>query len=396
MEITASGAPRPDARPPLPIRQFILKIHSRCDLACDYCYVYTMADQRWRSRPPHMARRTMVQTGRRIAEHIRRHRVPAVEVILHGGEPLLAGPARIAACVAEIRAAVGDAATVRFGIQTNGVRLDTGYLDLLRRLGVQISVSVDGDGVAQDRHRRDRGGRSSYPAVTRALRELGRVPYRPLFAGLLCTIDLANDPISTYEALLSFAPPAVDFLLPHGNWSQPPPGRDPRSPGTPYADWLIAVFDRWYEAPRLETRIRLFEEIMAVLLGGQSRVEGVGLSPAAMVVVETDGAIEESDMLTSAYPGAGATGLHVDRDSFDAVLSPTGTPARQRGQAALAPSCRSCDLHRACGGGLYPHRYRRGHGFTNPSVYCPDLYRLIGHVRHRLTADLDALHGCAV
>ena len=27
------------------VRQFILKIHRRCDLRCDYCYIYTMADQ---------------------------------------------------------------------------------------------------------------------------------------------------------------------------------------------------------------------------------------------------------------------------------------------------------------------------------------------------------------
>jgi uncharacterized protein len=41
-----------------------------------------------------------------------------------------------------------------------------------------------------------------------------------------------------------------------------------------------------------------------------------------------------------------------------------------------------------CGGGLYPHRYRPGEGFRNPSVYCPDLLRLIEHVSARVTADV--------
>ncbi|MGH8573602.1 MAG: FxsB family cyclophane-forming radical SAM/SPASM peptide maturase, partial [Gammaproteobacteria bacterium] len=36
---------------PTPIRQFVLKVYSRCNLACDYCYVYQMADQTWRDRP---------------------------------------------------------------------------------------------------------------------------------------------------------------------------------------------------------------------------------------------------------------------------------------------------------------------------------------------------------
>lgn len=28
--------------------EFVVKIHSRCNPACDYCYVYDMADQSWR------------------------------------------------------------------------------------------------------------------------------------------------------------------------------------------------------------------------------------------------------------------------------------------------------------------------------------------------------------
>jgi len=32
---------------------------------------------------------------------------------------------------------------------------------------------------------------------------------------------------------------------------------------------------------------------------------------------------------------------------------------------------------RACGGGLYAHRYKSGNGFDNPSVYCADLKVLI-------------------
>ena len=36
---------------PTPFRQFIVKMHSRCDLSCEYCYMYEMADSSWRTRP---------------------------------------------------------------------------------------------------------------------------------------------------------------------------------------------------------------------------------------------------------------------------------------------------------------------------------------------------------
>src|SRR5690606_34532402 len=90
-------------------------------------------------------------------------------------------------------------------------------------------------------------GEGSYDEVRKRLDLLTSDAYRHLFAGLLCTIDLANDPVTTYEALLEFAPPSVDFPLPHGNWGTPPPGWSAED--APYGEPLIKVFDRWYDAP---------------------------------------------------------------------------------------------------------------------------------------------------
>ena len=78
--------------PVVPLRQFVLKVHSRCDLACDHCYVYQSADQSWRDRPMAISDETIAWTAQRIAEHAKAHQLPAVQVVLHGGEPLLAGP----------------------------------------------------------------------------------------------------------------------------------------------------------------------------------------------------------------------------------------------------------------------------------------------------------------
>ncbi|MEV0403947.1 FxsB family cyclophane-forming radical SAM/SPASM peptide maturase [Actinoallomurus sp. NPDC050550] len=375
---------------PTPFREFVLKIHSRCDLACDYCYMYEMADQSWRSRPRRMSRTVLDQTARRIAEHVHAHGLDRVKLVLHGGEPLLAGAERLAYAVRAVRTAVGSGTSVDVRVQTNAVRLNTAFLRIFDELDVTVAVSLDGDEAAHDRHRRRPDGRGSHAAVRAGLALLTGDAFRHLFAGLLSTIDLHNPPVRTYEALLAWNPPQVDFLLPHGNWSAPPPGRTPGSPDTPYADWLIAVFDRWYDAPRQETRVRTFAEIMQLLLGGASRTENVGLSPVATIVVETDGALEQVSALKSAFPGAPATGLHVERDPFDTALLLPSVAARQSGLDALAPACRSCALRRVCGGGLYVHRYRAGNGFANPSVYCPDMFRLIEHVRDRVRADLTA------
>ena len=372
---------------PIPFREFVVKIHSRCDLACDYCYMYEMADQSWRDRPRTMSQEIVGHTAGRIGEHARAHRIPGVTLILHGGEPLLAGPDLITGLVRATRAAVGPGVRLDARVQTNGTGLDDRYLRLFCDLGVQVGVSLDGDAQAHDRHRRFASGRGSHATVAARLDKLTRSPFRHLFSGLLCTIDLRNDPIGTYKALAEFEPPQIDFLLPHGTWESPPPGRMPGAADAPYADWLIEIFDHWYSASGV--RIRLFEDIMQLLLGADPGNELLGLSPVRIVVIETDGAIELADNLKVAYHTAPMTGLHVTANSLDEALLQPGVVARQLGTRSLAPCCRACGINGVCGAGLYAHRYRPGSGFYNPSVYCPDLMKLINHIRTTMQADID-------
>jgi uncharacterized protein len=369
----------------VPFRQFILKVHSRCNLSCSYCYVYEMADQGWRAQPKRMSSAVVTKTVARIAEHAQRHSLPSVDIILHGGEPLLAGAEWLGGLVGLLRATVP--AEVNVALQTNGTLLDRAMLTTLKSLGIKAGVSLDGDSEATGRHRTYQNGRNSFDAVARGLDLLRSPEFQDCYSGILCTVDVENDPVTTYEALLKFAPPALDLLLPHANHSS---GR-PRA--GQHASWLISVFERWYNAPGQETRIRLFSELIQLILGHPGEVEGLGLLPSTLIVVDTDGTIKQLDSLSSAYPGAADTGLDVMSGSFDDALDHPTTVARQIGSDALAPLCQTCPAMDICGGGLYPHRYRAGEGFRNPTVYCEDLLQLIAHVRGRLAADLSVLVG---
>lgn len=376
---------------PAPFRQFVLKMHSRCNLDCDYCYMYRMSDQSWSSSPLVMSPAVVESTARRIGDHAGRHGLAEVHIALHGGEPLLAGPDALANVAMAVRAALPSETALDVHVQTNGTLLDKATLDVFARHRIRVGVSIDGDRSTHDRHRGHADGRGSYTATERALELLRRPDYRDLYTGLLCVVDVTADPVQTYESLLTFTPPAVNFLLPHGNWSTPPPFLDTETTDAPYGEWLVAVFDRWYRAPKYETEVRLFAEIGNLLLGGQSRTESIGLSPAALIAVNTDGSIEQVDTLRSAYAGAVRTGHNVIDHSFDDVLRHPAVVARQIGVAALSDTCLACDIHRICGGGYYPHRYRRGHGFRNPSVYCRDLTMLIKHIQEQIATGVAAL-----
>jgi len=318
----------------------------------------------------------------RIAEHVDKHCLASVDVILHGGEPLLARAEWLSGLVGLLRSRV--LAQVNVALQTNGTLLDRPMLTTLKSLGIKVGVSLDGDAEATGRHRLYANGRNSFDAVARGLDLLRSAEFLNCYSGILCTIDIDNDPVKTYEALLKFAPPALDLLLPHANHTSGPPGKG-------YAEWLIRVFERWYGAPRQETRLRLFSELIQLLLGNPGEVEGLGLLPSTLIVVDTDGSVKQLDSLSSTYPGAADTGLDVMSGGFDDALDHPTTVARQIGVDALAPECQACPVMEICGGGLYPHRFKEGKGFRHPSVYCQDLLQLITHVRNRIVADLSRL-----
>lgn len=382
-----SGRPGPSgthtAEAPVPFRQFIVKTHSRCNLACRYCYVYAGPDHTWRDKPATLSATVRERVAARIGEHASTHRLPALSLVLHGGEPLLSGAAPLVELTDAVRAAVPADCVVHPTVQTNGTLLTDQLATALAQAGITVGLSLDGGRARHNKARVDHAGRPSWPAAARAARLLAE-RHRDAYAGILTVVDPLSDPEDVYTSLLALRPPAIDLLLPHGNPSHPPAHLDGSAGPTPYGDWLCAVFDQWWQAPHRETRVRLFEECIALLLGLPAATESLGLDPFTALVVETDGTIEQVDSLKSAYDGAAATGLDVFRHSFDLALRHPGVAARQRGAAGLDAECLACPLLRVCGSGNYAHRYREGRGFTGPSVYCADLKRFIPHVANAL------------
>ncbi|MFC8512124.1 radical SAM/SPASM protein FxsBH, inactivated beta-hydroxylase extension form [Streptomyces sp. NPDC057257] len=365
------------------IQQVVLKVHSRCDLACDHCYVYEHADQSWQARPVRISQETVERVARRLADYAHSRSLDSVSVILHGGEPLLVGPSHLRSICAELTRTLSPVTTLDLRIHTNGVTLNAAHLEVFREFDVKVSVSLDGDQAANDRHRLDRRGRSSHDRVLRAIALLRAPENRHLFSGLLCTVDVANDPVAVHDALTALEPPRIDYLLPHSTWEHPPPSGPSQSP-TPYADWLLKIFDRWEQQGR-KIPVRTFDSVLSTLRGGPSLTEAMGLAPSDLAVIETDGTFEQADSLKTAYAGAPATGYDVHRHTFEEFADHPGVRARQSGILGVSETCRRCPVLESCGGGLYAHRYSPERGFDNPSVFCADLRALIEGIGERVT-----------
>ncbi|MFR9799857.1 FxsB family cyclophane-forming radical SAM/SPASM peptide maturase [Streptomyces sp. MS06] len=365
---------------PLPFRTFILKVANRCNIDCDYCFVFNSKDQAARRLPARMDFAVARAAARRIGEHASAHRLRTIHVVLHGGEPLLVGVGHMAGLLEAVRDAAPAGTRVLFELQTNGTLLSDAWLDLFERYEVAVGVSLDGPPRANDRHRLTHAGRSSAASAVRGIELLRSRPH--LFAGLLAVVDLANDPVEVHEYLAAFEPPVIDFGLPHATHDDPPHRTDPSVPE--YGLWMSTVYDAWLARPEYRHSVRILEDIVALSSGVRGSVETLGLAPPTSVVIESDGSIEAVDTLRSVEEGATWLGLDVLRHSFDEALSHPKLLHRQHGKEALAEQCRACPLVDVCGGGYLPHRFSEAQGYRNPSVYCADLEYLIRHVQGSL------------
>ncbi len=327
------------------------------------------------SKSPRWSRPKPSPASRKESPSMRNVAVSAsVSVILHGGEPLLAGPERLDEIITILNDQINPAAALRVKIHTNAVLLSERYLKVFEKHAVQIGISLDGDREAE----RPASPLRQWAQQLRPRRQEHRTAAaeqpRSVQRHPLHHRHEKNDPIRVYESLLRLNPRRSTSCFPHATWEEPPP----RRAETDYADWLSAIYDRWEQDER-PVRIRLFDSIIRTTYGESSLSEAIGVEPSSLVVIDTDGSYEQVDSLKVAFDGAPATGLDVFRNTLDEVAGHPGINARQNGIEGLSPPCQACPVVSSCGGGLYPPF--RDNSFDNPSVYCADLFKLISHVR---------------
>jgi uncharacterized protein len=366
------------------ITSFLVKLASRCNLDCDYCYVYHHADQAWRSMPRLLSEDDRAAFVERLAEYAAEVGLKRAAVIYHGGEPLLAGAETIVEFTRALRARVGPEVELEVGLQTNGLLLTDDVLDALEVERIAVSLSLDGPREVNDLHRTTRRRRSSFDRVEAALERLKARPQT--FAGVIAVIDVGVPPRTLFEYFAAHSPPKLDFLLPDSHHGRLPPGRvaDPAR----YERWLIEAFDLWFdEFPQL--RVRTFEALLDSIAGLSSGTDAFGLGDVSLITVETDGTYHDLDVLKVVGDGATRLSGSVRDTPIAAVAASDAIGAHRRllSKDGLSATCRACEVVDVCGGGSVPHRFGDG-SFENPTVYCGEMKALIGHVRRRLEGGL--------
>ena len=158
----------------VPFSTFVVKVASRCNLNCSYCYMYNLQDQTYRAQPKRMGLEVAQKMAERIRSHSERHQSTDVHIILHGGEPMLVGMEYMHEWLTTVRRELGSTVRGHYSMQTNGLLITDEWIEFLADRNVGIGISYDGPKHAHDRYRVHHDGRGSHDEVIGAIEKIKR------------------------------------------------------------------------------------------------------------------------------------------------------------------------------------------------------------------------------
>jgi uncharacterized protein len=321
-----------------------IKPTERCQLRCSHCFVnqeFLRSSTRWDLE-------TFERIIVRFQEYFRSHPVPGrtMQLIWHGGEPLLMGPAFYRRAMPLARSLLTEVGvTLRPSVQSNLLLINDEWIRVLREeFGGGIGTSFDWGlrnlAGSWDAFRRKwlekywqcREAGIGVGAITVVNRTCVDIPEQ--------VYDFFNDLGCQFETY-----PMAPWGEENGKTNIGNLGITPEA----YGRWLVRVWDRYREDPAPRTQpIFLHRLARAVALGEPVGNHMAGDCAAGNLVVSTDGTVSYCPALAGSREHLYGNLLETDLATL--LRSPVRTAVFRR-QLLLPDDCRACEWNRICHGG---------------------------------------------
>lgn len=352
--------------------EVIIKITERCNINCTYCYMFNRGNEDYLARPANIADKTIDDIARFLAEGAADLGARRVNVVFHGGEPLMLKKSRFDRLCQTIRSAVEPLAKLRLSIQTNAMLIDDEWIRILAEHRVDIGISLDGPAHIHDRARVDKRGKGTYARTLNGIQALQRAFNDGLITkpGVICVIDPETSAAEIYRHLVS----ELQFTNLSFNLPMETVDSIPADAGPLYSRYLTELFDVWAADDNPRIHIRLLDQMLRFFAGDRSIQETLPnyIRDHVMVVISSDGELSEHDdfkVINFAQRGGNV------RDTKLVEFANSPLRGFLDHLVHTAPDdCRSCDWWRYCRGGishgLTVSRYSSQAGFNNRSSMC--------------------------
>jgi len=358
----------------------LVKVASRCNINCSYCYVYNMGDDNWKNLSKFMSEETIQGLCASLEELVANQK-KCFSVVLHGGEPFLLGIKKLSYLLQKLREVLPEHYPI--SIQTNGILISNEILDICSTYRASVAVSIDGPEHVHNKYRVNHKNAGTFNEVLNGFDILLHHPDSEfLNAGLLAVIDPLSSASEVYHFFKQMATPSVDFLYKDGNHSKLPLNKKSFD-STEYGEWMVSLLQTYLSDPE-PMKIRVLDDMLKVLLGGIVSKEGLGITDFAIVIIDTDGTIMKNDTLKSTFNGADKfeKSLNVKDILLSDFLKSEEFKTYKEMQRPTNKKCLACSELHICGGGMILNLWSNEEEFNNPSVYCSDQLFLIKNLRN--------------
>jgi uncharacterized protein len=362
----------------VPVFTFVLvKLASRCNINCSYCYWFRDADVY--KKPALLSVESEDAFCRRLEEHIREFGLEQFMLALHGGEPLLFPKHRFVALLKKLDAiADRTGCHIERAVTTNAILIDEEWTDIFKAYDVAVTVSLDGPPDIHDRHRVDFKGRGTHADTLHGIACLRAAGIEP---GLISVCNPSTNPGRVLSYVVEeLGIKQFDILPPDATHADNPP---------PIADYYIELFDAWFDRYASGgVRISTLDAMIQGLVGNLSVSDTIGFGPIDTVTLMTDGSLEPLDVLRIAGSGSTASNSNVFVNSLQDVQADPRWRSAFEASTRLCDACLQCEYLDACGGGHLAQRWSSERKFDNPSVYCASWKRIFDHIWDRIAPTL--------
>jgi uncharacterized protein len=358
----------------------LVKVASRCNINCTYCYVYNMGDDNWKNLSKFISEETIEAVCDSLNDFVKNQN-KRFSVVLHGGEPFLLGTKKLKHLLQRLRDVLPEEYPI--SIQTNGILITNEILDICSHFRASVAVSIDGPEKVHNKYRINHQSAGTFKQVVKGLDILVSHPDSNfLNAGLLAVIDPLSNAAEVYNFFKTLSAPSVDFLYKDGNHSKLPSNKASFD-STEYGEWMVDLLKTYLSDPQ-PLQIRVLDDMLKVLLGGVVSKEGLGITNFAIVIIDTDGSIMKNDTLKSTYNGADkfTQSFNIKDVKLIDFLKSEEFIEYCDMQRPKNSKCLNCSELHVCGGGMILNRWSDENGFNNPSVYCSDQLFLIKNLRN--------------
>jgi len=385
--------PRTPTRPAATVHrlQIIFKTVERCNLACPYCYYFNGGDQSYKERPARTSLEVLERLCEFLEEGVRDLHIDTVDIVFHGGEPMLQRMSDFEECCRRLRERIGPLCNLTFAIQTNGTKLDSKWADVLERYGVFLGVSLDGPAEIHDPGRPFHNGKGSLSRIVQGLEEI-RLTHADFYGrnvGVLTVLNAKND----YSQIARFFHQDLgidiqSFLLPDCSYDDGiPEGRTAEE----YGKALCDIFDWWLTQPH--TSVREVDKVLKRFQRATLRAGTQMPAPAPagddsgrwidnhVIVLQSDGSMKVDDSYIPASDWREAAPVaHIRDVSLKTYLEHEAFQELFDGLSTAPTACQGCSWVGICGGGDLENRWSRDRRFDNPSIFCESLKMFYAHI----------------